>query len=210
MAARCVMRSSGWIVEQWRSVMLESSDGVRVLQIQHDRFYMNWRARGAVYPRFSGGSEGVGLMQHALQEYERFAVFCESRVGSRPSARRIELTKVDVLPRGEVWFDIDDLAKLVPITGTFGPLREQGRREIALRFVEHHDDEAVTVSLTSLLSEPGGEMIALHIETRVTCVLRDDTNVESRFRAANRTANRVFFLLVPDPQRFGVREVRTS
>lgn len=185
--------------------MLESEDGVLLLQLQHDRLYLNWRARGTDYPRFSSGAPGSGLLYRALEEYQRFADFCAERLHLRPTVRRVELVKVDLLKRGEVWTDTDDLAALVPITSPLNVGHRASQREISLRVVEHHDNEMVVVAMSSVRDGPGGAMTALHIETRVLRALAVAEMPEAALRDANVTANRVFRRLVPDWTRFGLQ-----
>lgn len=185
--------------------VLESADGASLVQLQHDRFFFNWRARDeGAYPGFSDAA-APGVLQRSLAEFQRFGDFCEARLAARPQVKRAELTKVDVLNRGADWADIDDLAALVPITGTFAAWGDRTRREIALRFVEHHDEETVIVAINSLLSHPGGETVGLQIETRVLCPATDLAGAEGRLRAASRSANGVFTRLVADLARFGRR-----
>jgi hypothetical protein len=190
--------------------MLESADGAHLLQVQPDRIYVNWRARGGEYPRFSPQPEGAGLLQRALAEYGRFAAFCEARAGARPTLRRVEVLKIDILRRGEVWTDVDDLAELVPITGTFSGPRPTQRRELGLRFVEHHEGEDVIVAIASVLGGTEGEMTALRIETRVVRLLPEGSSAEAALRAANATANEVFFRLIQRVERFGSPEGRST
>ena len=192
------------LVQSNARAMLESAAGDHLIQAQHDRFFFNWRGPREEYPRFSPSEGRPALLGRALAEFDRFAGFCERRAGRRPTVKRLELTKVDVLHRGQDWSDLDDLASLVPLTGTFGPVQEHGRREIALRFVERRERETLVVSLHSLLNEAGGDTTALQIETRVIRQFPPDESYESGLRSANNAANRVFFKLIPKPDRFGI------
>lgn len=176
--------------------MLESADGAHILQVQSDRIYVNWRARGGEYPRFSPQTGSTGLLQKALSEYEHFATFCHKRLGIRPMLRRTEVLKIDILNRGTSWNSVEELAVLVPITGTFSGTRPTQRRELGLRFVEHHDGEDVIVAIASVLGGNDGEMTALRIETRVVRTLSEESSAEAVLSASNATANDVFFRLI--------------
>lgn len=190
--------------------MLDSADSSVLLQIQHDRFFMNWRGSGERYPRFTGGNGREGLLPRALSEFDRFGAFCEARLAARPHVRRLELTKVDRLRRGVDWSDLEDLGRLVPVTATFGPVHAHGRREIALRFVERRGPETVLISLQSLFDDPSGEMTAVQIETRVMREVEDGDDTSEVFRSLNQEANRVFFELVLDAARFGIQRESRS
>lgn len=69
-----------------RAWLLKEIDGELVQQIQHDRFYMNWRRREGEYPHFNDSEAGDGLKTIALREFERLAEFCHRRGDYRHSA----------------------------------------------------------------------------------------------------------------------------
>jgi uncharacterized protein (TIGR04255 family) len=190
-----------------RAVMT-SSDNVRVLQIQHDRFYMNWRAVGEAYPRFSSRPGRVGLLSQALREFGLLGAFCEKRQLPRPKPLRIELTKIDVIESQKHWEGVDDLARVVPITGTFRHADQAKGREFGLRFVEHDDGGHLIVAVNSVVDQPAGEIRAARIETRAIRTLPAGSDIESIFTQANTVVNRAFFkLLSPDElRRFGLGE----
>jgi uncharacterized protein (TIGR04255 family) len=91
-------------------VWLVSSDGTRLIQIQQDRFYVNWRQteRSEPYIRFP-----------AIQaEHDRLLALFESYIqrvtGRANQTVRYELTYVNLLPQGEGWKDfagLDDVLK---------------------------------------------------------------------------------------------------
>src|ERR1043165_9367558 len=94
-------------------VWLISADEAWLVQLQHDRFHANWRRRGdAPYPGFTRSG---GAMHFAVEEFERFRAFCESKKGIKPNAASIELSKIDVLIMGKHWSDTADAAKLMPV-----------------------------------------------------------------------------------------------
>jgi uncharacterized protein (TIGR04255 family) len=59
-----------------RTWLISSNDGPFVIQVQADRFYLNWRRRGDAYPRFSTEH---GLLERTLRE---FALFTDARPSS--------------------------------------------------------------------------------------------------------------------------------
>src|SRR5262249_23938281 len=99
--------------------LLTSADDAFVLQLQHDRFFMNWRARGSSYPRFSERHGANGLLMRTETEFAKFRAFIRERCRVDILPNRVELSKIDVLERGRHWNSIDDLAKLLPVTGVF-------------------------------------------------------------------------------------------
>ena len=72
-----------------------------MLQLQHDRFFLDWRrAGGAAYPRFSDHAGQRGLLSRSLEEFEAFSVFWGVAHQARPVASRIELVEIDHLVEG--------------------------------------------------------------------------------------------------------------
>ena len=177
-----------------RSVFV-AADQVHVLQIQHDRFFMNWRAIGKAYPRFSNRGGGGGLMQHAIEEFGKLSTFCEKRFGAPITPKRAELTKIDVIEKGRHWRDLDHLRAIMPITGTFGGLQRGGNRQLALRFVETEEPRNLTVSVNSASTEQGGDLTSIRIETRAVVPVLEP-GLEAAFVEANSSVNRAFFTLI--------------
>src|SRR6185436_6912977 len=93
---------------------LISEDDVFVVQIQNDRFYLNWRARGQEYPLFSDHGNRIGILSRLNSEFSSFARFCKERLGRDVAPNRIELGKVNHFVQGEHWRDFPDLAELLP------------------------------------------------------------------------------------------------
>ena len=187
--------------------MLVSADKVHVLQIQHDRFFMNWRAIGGAYPRFSNRAGGGGLLEKAVNEYARFGEFCSKRFGRVPAITRVELAKIDVLERARHWSDAADLAQLVPVTGVIDESSSgSAKRDFLLRLVERNDTTLV-VSVNSVSHQETGEAVALRIETRAVRSVATGEQVEAAFVSANTEINRAFFRLISKQgqARFGIK-----
>ena len=177
-----------------RSVFV-AADQVHVLQIQHDRFFMNWRAVGKAYPRFSNRGGGGGLMQHALDEFSKLSAFCEERFGHAILPKRVELSKIDVIEKGKHWRDLEHLRAVMPITGTFAGVQQGGNRQLALRFVETEGDRNLTVSVNSASSDRGGDLTSIRVETRIVTPV-SAAGLETAFVEANDAVNRAFFTLI--------------
>lgn len=170
-----------------------SADGQFILQLQHDRFFMNWRATGGEYPRFSENHAPRGLLVRAMEEYERFCVFITDRFGRRPVARRIELTKIDLLRRGEHWRDLDDLATMIPMTSVFSKIQQSDNRDVNLRFVERANSGAVVVHIATMMD--GDTPSSVRIEARR--LANPEADISAAFHSANTVLNEVFFSLIP-------------
>lgn len=181
---------------------LVSQDGQFIIQLQHDRFFMNWRASGSEYPRFSERHGKRGLLVRAMEEYELFCAFIESQFGNRPIARRIELTKIDILRRGEHWRDLDALAKLMPVTSVFSTIQQSDNRDVNLRFIERAHGGALLVHVATLME--GNTPASVRVEAR--CVAKPEPEISAAFYSANTIINDAFFRLIPDArEHFGTK-----
>lgn len=170
-----------------------------LLQLQHDRFYMNWRSRGTTYPRFTTRDGIAGLKSLALAEWEKFAGFVASRPNcTSPRLRRIELAKVDVLERGVHWKDHEDLGRLMRVAAVFREIQLADLTHLQLRLTEKDDANKATLVTVSVTETQA------RIEARVILQAVDDLDALLTF--ANERLNAAFFgLLDPEERkkRFG-------
>jgi uncharacterized protein (TIGR04255 family) len=184
------MLTRAWFVSELGDVLL---------QLQHDRFYMNWRARGTDYPRFSDRDGNRGLKSYAVEEWKRFLSFITERTGA-PTVKllRIELAKVDVLERGKHWVDHQDLGTLMKVATVFNDIQLKDPAHLQLRLTESDDNKAalVTVNITDLQAR---------IEARVIVQASDD--IDGLLTHANERVNAAFFGLLNRAEmktRFGI------
>lgn len=176
-----------------RTWLVSRDDGPFVLQLQADRFYLNWRRRGVAYPRFSTER---GLLVKTLEEFAWFADFCANSLGQRPGPRAVELGKVDHLIAGKHFADRRDLGVLLPTLAATLTFALTETPEVLLRFHEAREDHSLTVTLASAQID-GADGVRL--ETTVVQPLGEDLRVT--FENANRQANQVFAALIPEEQR---------
>lgn len=91
-------------------VWLVHKDKQILLQLQSDRFILNWRRiqDDTVYPRF----------EHVFPQFvgylKQWEAFCEAAKIGPIDLRECELTYVNHIPRGEGWNDPSELAGLFP------------------------------------------------------------------------------------------------
>lgn len=169
-----------------------SEDEERLLQVQPDRFYMNWRARDGEYPRFSDTPERGGncLKRFALDEFERFSNFASERAGgARVVLRRVELTKRDRLVRGRHWSDFADLCQLMKVARVFEDIKATDPGQLQLRLVESEDDYDTVVTVRM-------ERDAVSIEARMAMEYREELSPGDLLDKANHRLNEVFFGLL--------------
>ncbi|MCB9638690.1 MAG: hypothetical protein H6727_07265 [Myxococcales bacterium] len=164
-----------------------SEDEQRILQIQSDRFYMNWRRRDGQYPRFSDNEGNQGLKALALEEFEKFSHFCEEHIQQIPSPMKLELSKIDLLLKGSHYQDAEDLGKLLKVARVFEDIQAGSASRLDLRLSEQHPNGNVNVFV--MVSEEN-----TRIETRAVFEAEGDLN--SAFVQANQRVNEVFFGLL--------------
>lgn len=172
---------------------LVNRDDQFVLQLQADRFFMNWRNRGRGYPRFSERHGTGGLLKRAMDEFKDFETFVQKRFDRPLVARRIELTKIDVLKRGQHWNDLADLAKLLPVTAALDPVKLSDQRQVDFRFAERSESGVRVVQINSVADD--FEPKAIRMEFTMSCELRKTPPSEA-FEEANEVLNDAFFTLL--------------
>jgi len=179
---------------------LVSADEQFILQLQHDRFFMNWRARGAEYPRFSERHGRDGLLTRMEKELGRFDEFVKERCGVVLAPKRVELSKIDLLERGKHWETADQQAKLLPVTGVFEDVQRTDTRDVNLRFVERGAGGVVFMHIATL--SDGERPTAIRIDSRF--VTEPTPSIREAFYRGNEVLNDAFFKLVSDATgRFG-------
>lgn len=180
---------------------LVSADDVWVVQMQQDRFYMNWRARGEAYPHFASDERG-GLLARTLLEFDRFAQFCRETLGVAPKPAGIDVTKVDHLRQGRHWDDFADLARCIPWLGKLAEFSRSNDPQVAVRFAENRDGSNVVVSATTQIvqDEAGRASNVLALESRITRH-SIDRSLRDTFLGANAELNGVFASMIPETER---------
>ena len=170
-----------------------------LIQLQPDRFYVNWRAREADYPRFGDHDGQVGLKTRALAELRRFSDFAHARTGRRLVLKRVELAKIDVFQRGLHWSTLEDLGAILQVARVFEDIQASDPVQLQLRLTEPEGDGATVVSFA--VGDKGARL-----ESRVIQPATDD--LDAGLDRANRRLNQVFFGLVSRDQlgKFGWEE----
>lgn len=189
-----VFIGSGFTCRTW----LLGTDETRLVQLQHDRFYVNWRRRNEEdeYPRFSPGQGRKSLLPFALEEYGHFSEFCKAFLAMEPRLMAAELTKIDILRQGVHWSDAADLGKLVPATAPILGSVSGDDRELAMR-VSGVGVSSMPLSVNMATGkEIATQKTVLRIETRGRKQIQDLHALEADFKALNEELNETFFSLL--------------
>ena len=167
-----------------------SANGEFVVQIQRDRFFLNWRTIGedGRYPRFSSSSEGV--LPRSVELFDKLSAFLTGAIGAAPHPRRVEVLKVDLLIEGRDWSGDDDLMTMMPILRQFcgfGPFQKPTQ---AFRLVEDLDGAGVELALETLPITPTQRHLRLTTTVRAEIALGE--SFASAATRAGKVANEVF------------------
>jgi uncharacterized protein (TIGR04255 family) len=181
---------------------LISEDDEWVIQIQPDRFYMNWRKRGGGYPRFSGKG---GVLDRVMLEFGRFKEYCLVELKVAISPVFVDLAKVDLIVEEERWRGPEDLGKVLPIIADVGRFAKSGGVEVNLQIAEPRPEQGGAMHLGLSLSTEsvrGGQVArVVKIDTRCTRRLAgpSDDQVRRTLGELNDEVNAAFFGLInPD------------
>ena len=196
--APVIVPGEGMPIRAW----LISEDEAFVIQLQADRFYLNWRARGSKYPTFSGYEGSPGILPRMTEEFDRFGAFCKKMFGQTPKVIGIELAKIDHFPEGEYWRELDDLGELIPLMLTMPKFSRSDKAMIGMRFVEPRDGGNLSVSLDlGTIQESGALTRFVKLESRIEREVRGDLEaIKGAFSGANQELNEVFDALISESE----------
>ncbi|MCB9703263.1 MAG: hypothetical protein H6711_15315 [Myxococcales bacterium] len=190
-------------------VWMISGDDALVLQVQSDRFYLNWRARGGRYPRFGDHDGETGLATRYRAELGRFAAFLKSELGAELEPVRLEVAKVDRLRRGVHWKILHELEEVLPVVSVLRQMHVAQHPSFAMRIVDQRESGALTVAVTSE-GTADAEIGAVRLESQCNVTLEALAELPTALASANRELNQAFFGLIPREQlsRFDGEEAR--
>lgn len=189
-----------------RSWMISESEEY-IVQLQRDRFYLNWRAgRSQRYPRFQNTPSSRGIASLLTEEFARFSDFCERAAHERPTLVQADLSKINTLMHGEHWKDFDDLQAVLPILKGMDTAIEARTPEVNVQLIDRRDWTTM-IKIQSGREQDGEKRALIRLEIRVQGPLSSDS-FNATFDALNERINAAFLRLVPRDQlvaRFGGR-----
>ena len=190
-----------------RSWMISGSEEY-IVQLQQDRFYLNWRAgRSQRYPRFQNTPNGRGIASLLAEEFARFGEFCDSTLQERPTLLLADLSKINTLTQGVHWNSFDDLKAVLPILNGMDAAIDAPTPEVSVQLIDQR--EWTTLIKIQSGHEPEGEKRPLiRLEIRARGPLSQGA-FETTFDGLNDRINAAFLRLVPRAEmiaRFGGRE----
>jgi hypothetical protein len=184
---------------------LVTSDESWLVQLQEDRFYANWRRRGAA-EYYSGAAEypgfgrQAGVMDFALNEFSKLQAFCARlHDGEQPSALSVELSKIDLLVQGKHWTDVSDLARILPSVGGVVSAMGKASADVNVRWQEDAAGGTLAVSIVPARLKADPNVAVMRVEFRFAGAVVEDSRAQ--LMAASTLLNDAFERLVPDPER---------
>jgi uncharacterized protein (TIGR04255 family) len=153
-------------------IMFVNDGDDRVIQIQDDRFYYNWRKRQGDYPSFA---ETYPEFRRYLQTFEDFLQ--ESGLEATLQ-NQWELTYFNSIPRGELWSSPSDWPAMLP--GLFGRIDAQTDTLVLESFSGMWKCEIpprrgrLYISAQHTKSENDQEVLQVHLTARGPIIAGDD------------------------------------
>lgn len=177
---------------------LISANDEFVVQIQRDRFYVNWRARGAAYPSFNAADGREGLRSKVLTLFNAFREFSEKKVGKPLNPVSVEMSMIDVLKQDRHWRSVDDLALVLP---SLSPFLGEGSIPTGLSIrVERAREPGTLVVAMQLARARATGAPAIRLDTTRRMPLGAGVDVETRLSQAHDDLKTVFDMLIPEEQ----------
>jgi uncharacterized protein (TIGR04255 family) len=168
----------------------------RIVQIQANRFYLNWRriADEDSYPRFSAHS------QQTLGYWKRFADFIARECGQPPTTIGAEVLKVSQIAEGEGWKGLQSVPTLFPVANIPGIAGVWDVSGFAMSFAMSIEGRKVQADLKSVHKSDDKTKRLLQLEVRVPIEdvessLDEVGTLAAKLRQGNETANLAFTAL---------------
>lgn len=182
-----------------RTWLVSKSDDF-ILQVQHDRFYLNWRVRQGEYPRFTTRDGKDGLLARFMTELNNLSDFTRSTLGCELEIETVELAKLDRLIQGRHWKGTQDLTRLLPMLATTLELASGGDPTIQVRISTPVESGRIDVSVEEQIL-PSSRALKLDFRSQRFGVFQL-ADVERVMKESNDTLNGLFTKLVPEQHRF--------
>lgn len=190
-----------------RSWMISGSEEY-IVQLQQDRFYLNWRAaRSQRYPRFQNTPTGGGIASLLAAEFTRFSEFCERTVHECPTLIQADLSKINTLVEGVHWRDFDDLRALLPLLNGLDDAIDSRTPEVSVQLIDQREWTTL-INVKSGRELEGEKRPLIRLEIRARGALSHDS-FDATFDGLNEQINQAFLRLIPRNEmiaRFGGKQ----
>ncbi|MCH7476836.1 MAG: TIGR04255 family protein [SAR324 cluster bacterium] len=124
-------------------VWFVNTDETRVIQIQNDRFFYNWRKRKQAYPNFDR------VFPEFDDHFKKFRSFIQDHNLGNLELKNFELTYINYIPVGSGWTTLAEISHLFP---------DIAWKNKSGRFLP--EPENLNAHLSFLLPEGNGSLVA--------------------------------------------------
>lgn len=177
---------------------MESSDGVWLVQVQHNRLFVNWRQRDGLYP---GMHAAAGVLDHFMDALTHLTALFGA---VRP--RRVEITKVNLLHQGQHWHSPEDLTTLLPLLQSLRGAQRGPELHFNISLNDHSAlPQHILNARTVRRATPDGARLFVHLELSARYACDELDAVRGALTQTNEDLNERFFSLIPEEHwtRFG-------
>ena len=179
--------------------IMESSDGGWIVQLQHNRLFVNWRSQGGSYP---GMYDENSIVERFLTAWAHLA-----HLIGEIKPKRVEITKVNHLYQGLHWSKVDDLVELLPMLQGLRNSQRGPELHFNLNLNDNSELPQQVVNARTLrrLMSDGEHRLLVHMELSTRAACADAGSLRESLTQTNEALNEHFFSLIPPEQwaRFG-------
>jgi hypothetical protein len=178
-----------------------------IVQLQQDRFYVNWRSmKTHSYPRFHDSAGVPGIATILSREFAAFSTFCEQELGEKPTLVSADLSKINMLVQSVHWQDFADLKKLLPIVSTYDAVVQADTPNFNVRILKERDPlDSIHIASGREAEDAKRPLVRIEIRGRRPV---NNQDFMATFAQLNDTINETFGRLIPRQEmivRFGGR-----
>lgn len=119
------------------------ADGERMLQVQDNRFILNWRKQKSAYPSYET------LLPEFRNMLNAFESFCSEAAFGTPVYNLWEVTYVDQVKKGTMWDSVRNLNRIFPALG---------RPPVSAHHAPPSDDETISADWRFSLADRRGRL----------------------------------------------------
>jgi len=187
-------------------LLLESTDGNFLIQIQHDKFFYNWKRSQASsdYPSFSGRGGRQGIKSLALKAFSEFKEAISRLHGKSIICNKVQLAKFDHFERKISSDDLTRISELVPMFRTFGKIqsghnsRETNTCNIQFGFNEVEGPRQLSVQLSTgfVVGQNTAPQPIYRLETMILSEIKDESTLDSVLTDDNEKLRHVFLSML--------------
>jgi uncharacterized protein (TIGR04255 family) len=182
----------------------KNSEENYLIQLQDDRFVLNWRRTGDTYPRFGNQGGQNGIVDKTLEIFNDFEEFCEKNLKEEPSVKHLELGKINVLQQNEYWDNVEELSEIIPcFEGLFSQLNETSpRANIAYQTTSANGQKIQTkiqsAQLAEVQNEKRRQAFRVEFRARKSCASNDEEVILRKLSELNTELNYQFLETFPN------------